>query len=128
MKINKCPKLVCNSNDKENYSIRIVALKQALKIGKNKNVLGKFKDELGGKILTKFCALRAKTYSFLIDKYTDDNYEKNKIVNKKAKEQKNVLFRERSYLIIILIHCLKIKYCIDHNNDLEVIIIECIQK
>ena len=128
MKINKCPKLVCNSNDKENYSIRIVALKQALKIGKNKNVLGKFKDELGGKILTKFCALRAKTYSFLIDKYTDDNYEKNKIVNKKAKEQKNVLFRERSYLIIILIHCLKIKYCIDHNNDLEVMITKCTQK
>ena len=38
--------------------------------------------------MTKFCALRAKTYSFLIDKYTDDNYEKNKIVNKKAKETK----------------------------------------
>ena len=30
MKINKCPKLVCNVTDKENYSIHIVALKQAL--------------------------------------------------------------------------------------------------
>ena len=28
-----------------------------------------------------------------------------------------MLLREKSYLIIILIHCLKIKYCIDHNND-----------
>ena len=33
MKINKCPKLKCNLNDKENYSIHIVALKQALNHG-----------------------------------------------------------------------------------------------
>ena len=30
MKINKCPTLVCNVTDKENYSIHIVVLKQAL--------------------------------------------------------------------------------------------------
>ena len=84
---------------------------------------------IGGKIVTKFVALRAKTCLFLIDEYTDEDYETNKIVNKKAKEtKKNVWLREKSYLIIILIHCLKIKYCIDHNNDLEVIITKCIQK
>ena len=55
-----------------------------LEIGKNK-VIGKFKDELGGKIMSEFCALRAKTYSFLIDDYSDDDYENNKIINKKAK-------------------------------------------
>ena len=33
MKINKCPKLVCNVTDKENYSIHIVALKQELNHG-----------------------------------------------------------------------------------------------
>ena len=55
-----------------------------LEIGKNKEVLGKFKDELGAKIMTKFVALRAKTYSFLIDDFTDDDYEKNRIVNKKS--------------------------------------------
>ena len=38
--------------------------------------------------MTKFCGLRVKTYSFLTDEYTDDDYEKNKIINKKAKEQK----------------------------------------
>ena len=99
-----------------------------LEIGKNKKVLGKFKDELGGIIMTKFVALRAKTYSYLIDDFKDDDYEKNRIVNKKAKGTKNVLLRETFYLIIILIHCLKIKYYIDHNKDLEVIIIKYIQR
>ena len=61
-----------------------------LLIGKNKKVIGKFKDELGGKIMTEFCALRAKAYSFLIDDYSDEDYEKNKIINKKAKSTKNV--------------------------------------
>ena len=51
-----------------------------LEIGKNKKVLGTFKDEICGKIMTKFVALRAKTYSFLIDEYTDEDYEKNKIM------------------------------------------------
>ena len=64
-----------------------------LEIRKNKKVLGKFKDELGGKIMTKFCALRAKTYSFLIDEYTDKDYEKNKIVNKKAKGTKKCVVK-----------------------------------
>ena len=33
MKINKCPKLLCNVSDKENYSIHIAVLKQALNHG-----------------------------------------------------------------------------------------------
>ena len=76
--------------------------------------------------MTMFCALRAKTYSCLIDEYTDEDYEKNRIVNKKAKGTKKRVVKRN--LIIILIYCLKIKYCIDHNNDLEVIIIKYIQK
>ena len=57
-------------------------------------MLGKFKDEIGGKIMTKFCGLRAKTYSFLIDEYTDDDYEKNKIINKKAKGTKKCVIKK----------------------------------
>ena len=64
-----------------------------LEIGKNKKVLGKFKDELGGKIMTKFVALRAKTYSFLIDDFTDDDYVKNRIVNEKAKGTKKCVIK-----------------------------------
>ena len=64
-----------------------------LEIGKNKKVLGKFKDELGDKIMTKFVALRAKTYSFLIDEYTDEDYEKNRIVDKKSKGTKKCVVK-----------------------------------
>ena len=42
-----------------------------LPIGKSKKIIGKFKDELGGKIMIEFCALRAKTYVFLLDDHTE---------------------------------------------------------
>ena len=38
--------------------------KRPLPIGKNKKVIGKFKDELGGKIMIEFCALTAKAYVY----------------------------------------------------------------
>ena len=43
--------------------------------------------------MAKFVVLRAKTYSFLTDEYTDEDYEKNKIVNKKAKGTKKCVFK-----------------------------------
>ena len=42
-----------------------------LPIGKNEKVIGLFKDELGGKIITEFCALRAKAYAYKLDDGTE---------------------------------------------------------
>ena len=44
--------------------------KRPLPISKSKKVYGFFKDELGGKIMKEFVALRAKTYAYLTN---DDN-------------------------------------------------------
>ena len=60
--------------------------KRPLLIGKNKKVIGLFKDELGGRIMKEFCALRAKTYSYLMD----DNSE----VKKSKGTKKCVIKRE----------------------------------
>ena len=69
--------------------------KRPLPIGKNKKVIGLFKDELGGKIMEEFCALRAKTYAYLINGYNDDDYDKEKIINKKAKGTKKCVIKRR---------------------------------
>ena len=52
----------------------------------NEKVIGMFKDELVGKIMKEFCALRAKTYAYLMD----DDIEK-----KKAKGTKKSIIKRR---------------------------------
>ena len=42
--------------------------------GKNKEVVGVMKDELGGKVMKEFVGLRVKTYSYIID--DDSEYKK----------------------------------------------------
>ena len=49
--------------------------------GKNKKVIDLMKDQLGGKIIKEFAALRGKSYSYLTD---------NKDEQKKRKAQKSV--------------------------------------
>ena len=72
--------------DASNYEVN-----RPLPAGKNKKVIGLMKDELGGKIMTEFVALRQKTYSYLTDDCKED---------KKAKGTKN---NEDLNLIIIKI-------------------------
>ena len=45
--------------------------KRPLPIVKRKKVIGMFKDELGGKIMIEFCALRAKAYAYRLDDDTE---------------------------------------------------------
>ena len=51
-----------------------VTYKRLLPMNMNKKVTGMFKDELGGKIMKQFCALSAKTYTYIMD----DDSEKRK--------------------------------------------------
>ena len=62
--------------DTSNYEVN-----RPLHTGKNKKVIGLIKDELAGKIIAEFVALRPKAYSFLTD-------DLKKI--KKLKKQRNV--------------------------------------
>ena len=60
-----------------------------LPIEKNKKVPGLFKDELGGKIITKSVALRPKAYSYL-----DDDCNK----HKKFKATKKVRNKTKNHI------------------------------
>ena len=50
--------------------------KRPLPIGKNKKVIGLFKNELGGRIMKEFCAIRPKIYSYLMDDDSEDKKSK----------------------------------------------------
>ena len=57
--------------DTSNYEVD-----RPLPTGKNKKVIGLMKNELGRKIITKFVALRPKTYSYLTDDCKEDKKAK----------------------------------------------------
>ena len=61
-----------------------------LSIGINKKVIGMFKDELGGKIMIEFCALRAKTYAYLME---DGSEHKKAKGTKKCIVKRELMFK-----------------------------------
>ena len=77
--------------DTSNYEVN-----RPLPTGKNKKVIGLMKDELGGKIMTEFCAFRPKMYSYIMD---DDGSDK------KAKRTKKCVIKRRLILMIIKTVC-----------------------
>ena len=70
--------------------------------------------------MTEVDALRPKTYAYLIDGYDNDYYERNKIINKKAKRTKKCVIKQKR-LKITKIACLIITLYIDHRKDLKAI-------
>ena len=64
--------------------------KQLLSIGKNKKVIGMFKDELARKIKTELCALRAKAYANRLD---DDTKMKKAKGTKKSVVKREITFK-----------------------------------
>ena len=77
--------------------------KRPLPIGKNKKVIGLFKDELGGKIIKEIVGLRAKTYAYLMDDDSEKKIAKGtkKCVIKRdlmCKNYKDCLFNDKNIL------------------------------
>ena len=70
------PEYIETRFDTSNYE-----LDKPISKGKNKKVIRLMKDELRGRIMTKFVGLRTKTYSYLIDDGS---------VTEKQKAQKSV--------------------------------------
>ena len=93
--------------------------KRPLPIGMNKKVYGLFKDELGGKIMKEFVALKAKTYIYLMD---DDGEEKKAKGTNKCIIKRKLMFENYKDC---LLNGEAIK---NQNKDLKMIIIKCTEK
>ena len=63
--------------------------KRPLPVGKNKNVVGLFKDELGGNIMLEFIANGSKTYAYLLN---DDSETKKAKGVKRYKVKRRLMF------------------------------------
>ena len=70
--------------------------KRLLPIGKNKKVIGLFKDELEGKIMIEFAGLRSKTYAYLMD---DDSEHKKAKATKKCVIKRRVIFKNYKHCL-----------------------------
>ena len=87
--------------DTSNYEVN-----RPLPTGKNKKVIRLMKDELGGKIMTKFVALRPKTYSYFTDDCEDDKKAKG---TKKCVIKRMLKFYDYKYCLLFKKQCNHIK-------------------
>ena len=94
--------------------------KRPLPIGKNKKIPGLFKDELDGKIMTEFVALRAKTYAYLME---DNNEHKKAKETKKCVIKRKVIFENCLFLDKIILKTQR-AFRSDHHNVCTVEIIK----
>ena len=85
----------------------------------DKKVIGMFKDELGGKILKEFRTLRTKTYTNLMEDYSE---------NKKAKGIKRFVVKRRVMFENCKDSLFNNKTIMQSQLRFKVIIITCIQK
>ena len=86
-----------------------------LPIGKNKKVIGKFKDEMNGKIMIENYNARAKTYAFKLD---DDKETKRAKGTKKCVIKKDLTFenyKESVFKNKIIIRS-QLRFKSDHHN------------
>ena len=86
-----------------------------LPIGKNKKVIGKFKDEMNGKIMIENYNARAKTYAFKLD---DDKETKRAKGTKKCVIKKDLTFEnyKESVLKNKIIMRSQLRFKSDHHN------------
>ena len=78
-------------------SNHVAKLNRPLSIGKYKNEIGKMKDKLGGKIMTKFFASRAKSYSYSMD---DDGEAKKAKGTKKCVIKRMLKFNDHKNCVL----------------------------
>ena len=96
--------------------------KRQFPIGKKK-VIGLFEGELGGKIMKEFCALRAKTYAYLIE---DDSEKKKSKGRKKCVIKRRLLFE--NYKDCLFNDKIKIKVQQRFKSDHHVLYTEEVNK
>ena len=106
--------------DNSNYE-----LNRPLSRGKNKKVIGLMKNELIEKVMTKLLGLRAKTFNYLIDNWSEDKKAKSTkkwVIKRKLKFENYKNYLEATQLENIINHREKSKIGIDslkkdHNNS-----------
>ena len=98
-----------------NFGMIILNQKSPLQIGVNKKVIGMFKDKLGGKIMKEFCALRAKTYTYLME---DDSEMKKAKGVKRCVVKRRLMFEnyKDSLFNNKTIMQSQLKFTSDHHN------------